>query len=129
MPGSQPAQWIAGGREVCDAGPTPVRREASRLFFRRWESLCPHRLACGIPAIATEVGGIPEALEDACLGILLRERSTEAAAAGVVEALLQSWDQEYIRRVQQARSWDTTAQQVGRVFQQVLGEHDSVSAS
>ena len=77
-------------------------------------------LACGLPAVATPVGGIPEILADRQLGILLRERSSREAARAVVEALSQKWDRAAIRRAAQRRSWPAAAERVRDVFHRVL---------
>lgn len=69
-------------------------------------------LACGVPAVATPVGGIPEVLADQRLGYLLPERSPEAAAVGIKEALSHSWDRGAIRGIMTKQSWRETAKQV-----------------
>ena len=80
-------------------------------------------LACGVPAVATPVGGIPDVLEDSRLGVLLTERSGEAAAAGIAQALLGNWSRQSIRDVLETRSWQATAEQVAQVFENALAFH------
>ena len=82
-------------------------------------------LACGLPAVATPVGGIPDILSDSRLGVLLPERSAGAAAAGITEALSKTWDRSEIRQTMEGRSWHTTAEQVNRVFDRALSGFDS----
>lgn len=83
-------------------------------------------LACGTPAVATPVGGIVNELADDRLGILLPERSAEAAATGIVQALTRTWDRSCIRRVMERRSWHETSRQVSAVFDRALSEnHDA----
>jgi glycosyltransferase involved in cell wall biosynthesis len=85
---------------------------------------CPNALlealACGLPAAATAVGGIPEILADAQLGTLLPDRSAAAAARAITAALLQRWDRAAIRRQMMERSWQAVAERVGEVFDCVL---------
>jgi len=52
--------------------------------------------ACGTPAVATPVGGIPDEFSDDRLGILLPERSAAAAAEAVAKALGKDWDRDWI---------------------------------
>lgn len=73
-------------------------------------------LACGVPSVATPVGGIPDELADERLGILLKERSVAEAVRGLNEAFDRPWDRQEIRRVMEERSWQKTADRVARVF-------------
>ncbi len=80
-------------------------------------------LACGLPAVATPVGGIPDVLEDPRLGVLLPERSAGAAAAGIAQVLSGEWSRQSIRDLLETRTWRTTAEQVARVFENALAQH------
>ncbi len=80
-------------------------------------------LACGTPAVATPVGGISDELANPNLGVLLPERSSEAAAVGLTEALSRDWDRSEIRRAMEARTWGHTAKEVVNVFEQALEAH------
>jgi glycosyltransferase involved in cell wall biosynthesis len=83
-------------------------------------------LACGLPAVATPVGGIPEILSNPALGTLLPERSASAAAAGITAALSRTWHRAQIRDwVVQHRSWTETARQVERVFDRALAPFET----
>jgi len=77
-------------------------------------------LACGTPVVATPVGGIPDELEDSQRGILLSERSSDAAAVTIADGLSRLWDRSYIRRSMEGRSWQSTAQKVSEVFDRAL---------
>lgn len=44
-------------------------------------------MACGVPIVATRVGGVPEIIEQSVTGLLVGTRDYEAAAACVVELL------------------------------------------
>ena len=75
----------------------------------------------GIPVLATDIGGLPEAVGDG--GILLGE---DATAEAWVEALSRLWDDEatytryVVRAEQQARRSDTMPEVVGDRFEQLL---------
>ena len=53
-------------------------------------------LASGLPVIASDVGGIPEILEDPNLGILIPPDSPERLADAMLKALETDWDRDYI---------------------------------
>lgn len=77
-------------------------------------------LACGTPAVATPVGGIPDELKNPELGILLAERSAAAAANGLTEALSRRWNRERIAELMRPRSWESVALRVADVFRRSL---------
>jgi teichuronic acid biosynthesis glycosyltransferase TuaC len=74
---------------------------------------CPNvvleSLACGTPVVATPVGNIPELLDSPEVGLVV-ERTVEALAAGLDEALERGWDRDRVR----ARVADRTWEVVGR---------------
>ena len=76
-------------------------------------------LACGTPAMATPVGGIPSVLNSK-LGVLLPERSVGAAIKGLRQALSENWDRKHIREHMELRNWQSTASKVDEVFQTAL---------
>ena len=81
-------------------------------------------LACGLPAVATAVGGIPDLLaQSPIIGRLLPERSAAASAVGLVQSLASPPDRAAIRNFAEQQSWLTTAQDVCAVFEQAIEEH------
>ncbi len=94
---------------------------------------CPNvlleALSCGLPAVATAVGEIPEILRDRRLGIVIPKRSADVAARSIVEALSTQWNREEIRRLMEPHSWRRTATEVERVFGDVLSEHRGPGSS
>ena len=83
---------------------------------------CPNvvleALASGRPVVATEVGGIPEILNDAC-GSLVPARDPVALAHALDAVLGRTWSAEAIS-AQGSRSWSTVAEELGGVFDAVL---------
>ena len=64
-------------------------------------------LACGLPVVATPVGGIPEVVDATC-AILVPPRDSAALARGLDEALRRTWDETALSR-RFSRDWRTVA--------------------
>lgn len=96
-------------------------------------------MACGVPVVASAVGGIPEIVEDGTTGILVpfdaprpgaepSEPATFAQAfAGAVMSLVedragaQAMGEAGRRRVEEAFSWRAVARQTHELYELVLG--------
>ena len=76
-------------------------------------------LSCGVPVVATNVGGIPEIVSSDELGILC-DRSPEAFANALKSALEKNWDREHIANYMKQFTWEKTAEKVAGVFEKVL---------
>ena len=75
-------------------------------------------LASGTPSMATPVGGIPDELADSQLGILLPERSSEAASIAICEGLDRNWDRVYISEKMKERTWASVAQRFAKILEE-----------
>lgn len=71
-----------------------------------WPTIIHEALACGTPVVATSVGGIPEALADSALGLLLPSGEPEALAQGIRQALSATWDGPALRRAAAEHDWN-----------------------
>lgn len=76
-------------------------------------------LACGRPAVATRVGGVPEILTSRELGIMVAPEDPRALARALDEALARTWDEEAIARAGRARDWDAVARDLLRELERV----------
>jgi glycosyltransferase involved in cell wall biosynthesis len=83
---------------------------------------CPNvvleALACGRPVVATNVGGIPEIMNDAC-GRLVPPREPVGLARALASVLDATWDAAAIS-AHWSRSWITVAAELLAVFESVL---------
>ncbi len=86
---------------------------------------CIEAMKCGVPVIASHSGAIPEITQDAAL--LVTHPTDAKALSEAIQQLMQNkqYHGELIRRgLKRSRSfsWEKSAQQLIRLYQQVLGE-------
>ncbi|MBI4605065.1 MAG: glycosyltransferase family 4 protein [Planctomycetes bacterium] len=93
-----------------------------------WANVLLESLACGTPAIATNVWGTPEVIASEELGILV-ERTVESIAAGIRRALEKPWDRDAIQAHARARTWHEVAGRVLEVFREVVPEAQGAASS
>ena len=74
-----------------------------------WPTVIHEALACETPVVAPAVGGIPEALADPGLGVLLDAADPVSLAGGIRQALARSWDPSRLRRAAAAHDWNGVA--------------------
>jgi glycosyltransferase involved in cell wall biosynthesis len=79
---------------------------------------CPNvvleALACGRPVVATNVGGIPEILNDEC-GCLVPPRDPSMLAQALASVLDRIWDAKAIS-AHESRSWEAVAADLSEIF-------------
>lgn len=80
-----------------------------------WPNVVMEALACGVPVVATAVGGIPEILTSDEVG-LLTARNPEDIARTLDAALRREWNPTRIRQGVEAYSWESVAERVEKVF-------------
>ncbi len=76
--------------------------------------------SCGVPVVATRVGGIPEVVS-AESGVLVDARQPPSLAAGLAELFGRRWDRETIRRTSPAGTWAESASALRRATQDRAG--------
>lgn len=77
-------------------------------------------LACGRAVVATDVGGIPEVVDDGC-GILVRPRDAAALAHALTRALDRDWDEKALSR-RFSRDWNAVASDTLQACKEAVGE-------
>lgn len=76
-------------------------------------------LSCGLPVVATDVGGVKDLIHNNHNGFVVRSFDDEGFAAAVREALAREWDRSQIAELGQSRSWQKVAAEVLQVMNTV----------
>ena len=84
-----------------------------------WANVLTEAIACGIPAVATNVFGAPEIITQGKNGFLVN-RCAEDVAKGIEAVLIQDWDKDTIAWNGSRRTWKVVAEEVSDVFDRVL---------
>ena len=68
--------------------------------------------ACGLPVVASRVGGVPEVVRDGVNGFLVAPSDPRALADALRRALAMKWDREVIRSSVSQFDWDDNARAI-----------------
>jgi teichuronic acid biosynthesis glycosyltransferase TuaC len=80
-----------------------------------WANVLLEALACGTPVVATRVWGTPEVITDDRYGLLV-ERTPEAIARGLHDALTRAWERQVIVDYARSQTWQQVGERVARSF-------------
>lgn len=86
--------WMSASDLFC----LPSRNEG-------WPNVLMEVLACGVPVIATRVGGIPEIINDEKLGILVEPDNPESLAQAIRQGLSRNWNRESLVARVKNQTW------------------------
>ena len=100
---------------VCDVFCLPSRNEG-------FPAVIAEAFACGRTVIATRVGGIPEAVTNDTLGILVEPNNTEDLAATLNKALEKEWDYQAIAEYGKRFLWNTIAEEYSELYKNVASK-------
>jgi glycosyltransferase involved in cell wall biosynthesis len=103
--GVQPHRDIPKWMNACDVLCLPSLSEGL-------PNVALEAMACGLPVVASRVGGVPEIVEHGVNGLLVPAGESHALAAALREALTRSWDRWTIRRSIERFDWDSGARTV-----------------
>jgi len=81
-----------------------------------WPNVLCEAQATGLPAVATNVWGVPEIIDDPSLGVLVGERTVEALTAALKQALETRWDRRHIEERGRSRTWDQVSEKLLPIF-------------
>jgi len=109
LPAGKVAEWLSAGDIFC----FPSHTEG-----------CPNAIveaiACGCPVVATNVGGIPELVDESC-GILVPPHDSGKLVEALDRALATPWDRARVA-THLGRGWDTVAQDTYQLCCRVVRE-------
>lgn len=71
-----------------------------------WPNVILESLACGLPVVATRVGGVPEIAREGIDGLLVPYADAPAFRDAVLKALASEWDRDAIVRYAETLDWD-----------------------
>lgn len=86
-----------------------------------WCNALAEALACGCPAVVTNVGGNREILHDPCMGRLVPATDDAALAEAIVAELQRTPDRARIAQLGSRRDWQQVARECVDVWSSVLG--------
>lgn len=98
-------------------------RAADVFCLPSYSEGCPNvvveALACGVPVVATDVGGTPELVRDSSAGILVPPQNADAIRRALSDALSRTWDRDLIARAY-SRNWAEAARETLAVCRRVV---------
>jgi glycosyltransferase involved in cell wall biosynthesis len=87
-----------------------------------WANVLLEAMACGLPVVATDVGGNAEVVADPSLGRLVPFGDPPALARGLEEALSGRWDGRTIRAWAVANRWEARVEALIGEFRALSGD-------
>ena len=79
-------------------------------------------MGCGVPVIASDVGGNREVVCKPELGEIVPFDDQAALTAALDRALQQTWDAQAIRAYAEGNSWNSRVSMLTRLFRNILAE-------
>ncbi len=113
LAGAQPPAEVARWMAAADLVTLPSYSEGH-------PNVLVEALACGRAVVATDVGGIPEVVDDGC-GILVPPRDTAALDRGLCQALDRDWDAKALAR-RFSRDWHSVARDTLQACEEALDD-------
>ncbi|OGL44013.1 MAG: hypothetical protein A2W05_04245 [Candidatus Schekmanbacteria bacterium RBG_16_38_10] len=81
-----------------------------------WPNVCMEALACGLPIVGTDIGGINEIVSSSDYGVLVPPGDYTALAKALKYALTKDWDREKIREYASNYTFDKIGQMYMDVY-------------
>ena len=98
-------------------------KNADFIILPSWTEGLPtvlvEAMACGLPVIASKVGGIPEIINKD-IGVLVEPKNPEELAKGVINAISKGWDRQFIKEHAKDYTWEKNAEKTIELYKEVL---------
>jgi len=102
-------QWINKSHVVC----LPSYNEG-------FPNVVLESISCGRPVVASNVGGIPEIIDDSGLGILVPPKDTEKLAWALDDALDREWDRKMIAKSGARFYWENILPKFDELYDELI---------
>lgn len=112
--GNLPPEALKGVLSAADVFVLATRNEG-------WANVILEAMACGLPVVATDVGGNTEVISAPELGSIVPFGDGAELGAALDRALTRNWDRQAIINHARANSWDTRVEALLRIYDQVTG--------
>lgn len=91
-----------------------------------WANVLLEAMACGTPAVATDIWGTPEVVQNRSAGRLVPERTAQSVAATIKDLRADLPDRQQTRLYAEGFSWDETTQGLLHLFNSVCQKRQDV---
>lgn len=88
--------------------------------YEGWANVLLEAMACGLPVVATDVGGNAQVVAHAGLGRIVPFGDATALTGALAESLRVDWDRRAIHAYAESNAWDVRIPQVVEVFDRLL---------
>ncbi len=85
-----------------------------------WANVILEALACGLPVIATDVGGNSEVVSDSKLGTIVEFDNKNELKTAISTAMSKNWDKNYIIKYAQDNSWNKRVDILRAEFEKLI---------
>ncbi len=90
---------------------------------------CPNALlealACGTPAVSTDVGDVRDVIVSPAIGLVVSGRDPEALGSAIRQALSRDFDREAVALAVRGRSWEAVGEAVASEWRRAASEFDA----
>ena len=111
MPQASVARWLAACNLFC----LPSRNEG-------FPNVIVEALACGVPVVASDVGGVHEVISSSVNGIMFPSGDSTALAAAIDSALTEDWNMSTVAASAKPYTWRSIADQNLQLLRGICGD-------